>query len=80
MCWAPTDNNGCHFGHHCCQLIMNLENPHNEGLGQYMCKAPRPLGSVDSLNPHRWKGKWLHHHGGYVCCVFVLCVAVSFGH
>ncbi len=37
-----------------------------------MRKAARPSGGVDSLNPCRWRGKWLHHHGGGVCCVFVL--------
>jgi hypothetical protein len=29
------------------------------------------------LNPHCWRGKRLHHHGGDVCCVFVLCDVVS---
>ncbi len=42
-------------------------------------KATRPSGSVDSSNPHCWRGDRLHHHGGDVCCVFVLCVAISSG-
>ncbi len=59
--------------------LMNLVIPHDDGLGQCMCKAAHPLGGMDSLNPRRWRGKWLHHHGGDICCVFVLCVAVSSG-
>jgi hypothetical protein len=58
---------------------MNLIKSFIGGLGQYMCKAARPSEGVDSLNPRRWRGKWLHHHGGDVRCVFVLCVAVSSG-
>ncbi len=27
---------------------------------------------VDSSNPHRWKGKRLHHHSGGVCLLLVL--------
>ena len=42
-----------------------------------MHKAARPSGGVGSSNPHHWRGKRLHHHGGDVCCVFELCVAVS---
>ncbi len=42
-----------------------------------MHKAVHPLGGVDSSNPCRLMGKWLHHHGGDDFCVFVLCVAVS---
>jgi hypothetical protein len=53
---------------------MNLVESFVSGLGQYTRKAARHLGSVDSLNPCRWSGKQLHHHGGDVCCVFVLCV------
>jgi hypothetical protein len=37
-----------------------------------MRKAAHPLGSVDSLNPRRWRGEPLHHHGGGVCWLFVL--------
>jgi hypothetical protein len=44
-----------------------------------MRKATCPLGSVDSSNPCCRRGKQLHHHGGDVCCVFVLCVGVSSG-
>jgi hypothetical protein len=42
-----------------------------------MRKAACLSGGVDSLNPRRWRGKRLHHHGGDVCCVFVSCVVVS---
>ncbi len=58
---------------------MNLPKFFIGSLGQYMHQAARPLGSLDSSNPSRWRGKWLHHHGGDVSCVFVLCVAVSSG-
>ena len=51
---------------------MNLFKSFNSGLGQYMRKSTRPLGGMESSNPHRWMGKQLHHHGGDVCCVFVL--------
>ncbi len=51
---------------------MNLFKSFNGGLGQYMYKAPRPLGSMESSNPRRWRGKQLHHHGRDVRCVFVL--------
>jgi hypothetical protein len=37
-----------------------------------MRKATRHLDGVDSLNPCRWRGKRLHHHGGGVCWLFVL--------
>jgi hypothetical protein len=43
-----------------------------------MCKATHPSGGMDSLNPCRWRGKRLHHHGGDVHCVVLwLCVAVK---
>jgi hypothetical protein len=51
---------------------MNLFKSFDSGLGQYMCKAARPSGGMESSNTHRWRGKQLHHHGGDVCCVFVL--------
>jgi hypothetical protein len=50
---------------------MNLTKPFNSNLGKWMCKAARRLGGVDLLNPCRWRGKRLHHHGG-VCWLFVL--------
>ncbi len=37
-----------------------------------MCKAACHSDRVDSSNPHRWRGKRLHHHGGGVCWLFVL--------
>ncbi len=59
------------------EVVFNVTKPFNSGLRQYMCQAARPSGGVDSSNPCRCRGKRLHHHGGDVCCVFVLCVAVS---
>jgi hypothetical protein len=59
---------------------MNTTKPFNSGLGQYMPKVPHPLGSVDSSNQSRWRGKLLNHHdhGGDVHCVVLwLCVAVK---
>jgi hypothetical protein len=56
---------------------MNLTKPFDSGLVKYMRKAAHPLSSMDLLNPHHWRGKRLHHHGVYVCCLFVLCSAVS---
>jgi hypothetical protein len=37
-----------------------------------MHKAARHLDGMDSLNPHRWRGERLYHHGGGVCWLFVL--------
>ncbi len=51
---------------------MNLFKSFDSGLGQYVCKAARPLGGMESSNTRRWRGKRLHHHGGDVRCVFVL--------
>jgi hypothetical protein len=57
---------------------MNLTKSFVGNLRQNMCKANRPLGSMVSSNPRRFTGKQLNHHGGDVCCVFVvLCVVVS---
>jgi hypothetical protein len=58
---------------------MNLTKSFVGVLGRYICKAAHHLGSVDSSNPCHWRGKWLHHHGCDVCCVFVLCDADSSG-
>jgi hypothetical protein len=57
--------------------LVNLVKSFDSGHGQYMPKATRPLGGVDSSNPRRWRSKRLNHHGDDVCCVFVLCVAIS---
>ncbi len=85
MLLAVTNDNGCCFGHHCCRWacpnsikhrgqlkyiniyinLMNLTKSFIVSLGQYMRKAACPSDGVD--------------HGGDVCCVFVLCVAVSSG-
>ncbi len=51
---------------------MNLFKSFDNDLGQYMRKAARPLGSMESSNPRRWRGEQLHHHGGGVCWLFVL--------
>jgi hypothetical protein len=51
--------------------LMNLTKPFNSSLGKYMRKAAGG-GGVDSLNPHRLRGKRLHHHGGGVCWLFAL--------
>jgi hypothetical protein len=56
--------------------LLNALKSFIGGLGQYMHKAAHHLGSMDSLNPHRWRGKWLHHHAGGVCYLFV-CFALS---
>jgi hypothetical protein len=42
-----------------------------------MSKATHHLGSVDSLNPHRWRGKWPCHHGDGVWKVVRAFCAVS---
>jgi hypothetical protein len=52
--------------------LLILPTPFNSGLGTNMRKAARHLDGVDSLNPRRWRGKRLHHHGGGVCWLFVL--------
>ncbi len=57
--------------------LMNLCKSFNSGLGKHMWKAACPLGSMDSMNPRCWRGKWLHHHGGGVCKVPVACCALS---
>ncbi len=51
---------------------MNWFKFFDSSLGQYMRKAACPLGGVESSNPCCWRGERLHHHGGDVCCVFVL--------
>ncbi len=59
---------------------MNLFKSFNSNLGQYMHKAARPLGSMESSNPCRWRGEWLHHYGGCVCWLFVLLWMDSWCH
>ena len=51
---------------------MNLFKSFDSHLGKYMRKAARPSGGMESSNPRRWRGEWLHHHGGGVCWLFVL--------
>ncbi len=45
-----------------------------------MCKATCHSDVVDSSNPRRWRGEWLHHHGGGVCWLFVLLWMDSWRH
>jgi hypothetical protein len=52
--------------------LLNLTKPFNSGLKKLMHKAACHSDGVDSLNPRRWRGKRLHHHGGGVCWLFVL--------
>ena len=59
---------------------MNPLKTFDRGLGKNMPKATNPLGGMDSSNPRHWRGWRLHHHSVGVCCVYVLCVAVSSGH
>ncbi len=59
---------------------MNLFKSFDSDLGQYMRKAARPLGGMESSNPHRWRGERLHHHGGGVCWLFVLLYFDSWCH
>jgi hypothetical protein len=51
---------------------MNVFKSFDSNLGQYKRKAARLSGGMESLNPCRWRGKRLHHHGGGVCWLFVL--------
>jgi len=46
---------------------MNLIKSFDISLGKIMHKAARPLGGLDSSNPHLCSGGWLHHHGDGVC-------------
>ncbi len=45
-----------------------------------MRKATHHLDGVDSLNPRRWRGKRLNHHGEGVCWLFVLLWMDSWCH
>ncbi len=45
-----------------------------------MHKAACHSDVVDSLNPRRWRGERLHHHGGGVCWLFVLLWMDSWCH
>jgi hypothetical protein len=51
---------------------MNLFKSFNSSLGQYMGKAARTLGGMESSNPRRWRGKRLPHNGGDVYFMFLL--------
>ncbi len=56
---------------------MNQTKFFNSGLGM---NTARPSGSVVSSNPHRWRGKRLHNHGGGVCWLLVLLWMDSWHH
>ena len=58
---------------------MNLLKPFDGGLKTSMRKAAQPFGGMGSSTPRRQRGWRLHHHGGDVCCVFVLCVVMLSG-
>ncbi len=59
---------------------LNLTKPFNSSLKKLMRKAACHSDGVDSLNPRRWRGKRLYHHGGGVCCLFVLLWMDSWRH
>ncbi len=59
---------------------MNITKSFVSGLRQYMRKAARHSGGMDSYNQHCWRGKRLHHHGGDVCHLFVLLWMDSWCH
>jgi hypothetical protein len=54
--------------------LINLLKSFIGSLGQYMRKASRHTGGVDSLNPPRWRGKLLIT----MVVVFVGCLCVLF--
>jgi hypothetical protein len=83
--WKPFGHHCCrrtnldlikHRGRHTnINFYFNLQNQlncFNSSLGTNMHKATLNLGSMDSSNPHHWRGKHLHHHGDGVCWLFVL--------
>ncbi len=47
--------------------LLILPKPFDSSLGANMRKAAHHSEGVDSLNPRRWRGEQLHHHGGGVC-------------
>ena len=58
-----------HIGvHHTCRRVTG----HPCCLAALTLFLACHLYCVDSSNPHRWRGKQLHHHGGGVCWLFVL--------
>jgi hypothetical protein len=52
--------------------LLILPKPFDSGFGTNISKAAHHSDVMDSSNPYRWRGKWLHHHGGGVCWLFVL--------
>ncbi len=60
--------------------LTNKTKSFNSGLGKNMGKATCPSSGMVSLNPCRWRGEQLHHHGGGVCWLFVLLWIDSWRH
>ncbi len=59
--------------------LLNLLNCFNGGIRKNMRKDAHPSSGMDSSNPHRWRGKRLHHHGDVVCHVVCAFCAVLSG-
>ncbi len=60
--------------------LLILTKPFDSGFKKWMRKAARHSDGVDSLNPRRWRGEQLHHHGGGVCWLFVFLWMDSWCH
>ncbi len=54
-------------------LIYWIWLPFDSGIEKWMRNATCHLDGMVLLNPRCWRGERLHHHGGGVCWLFVLC-------